>query len=290
MTADFPPTIGELLDRAITIVLRNAVPILLLAAMGAVPQFLLSIPDAPMRPGGTFSANAVAAALGKLLAAFVTWIVLGIGAPMATALFVDARVRREPMGLFPACRAASRRIVAGLFIFLRYLVPLAVVAVIWGASLTGVTSGKPQWILLGTIGLIVALVPYAQLGLAVDVAMVQCVLRWTDTSGKPFRGGIAALDFTSRNLLAALTVFAVGSVPYVAGVAAERVWHFPTIGVPMIAPVLGVGSGAITMTFAVLYARDMWKRDVAYGLANSALLEADAAVARAGETVSGGGP
>ncbi|HEY0614918.1 MAG TPA: hypothetical protein VGC96_09775 [Candidatus Elarobacter sp.] len=268
MTEPRPLTIGEIFDRAVTLVARNWRVVLLLSLVTAVPDTLmraLNRGHLPRGPGGT---------LVEMLAEVIVYSLTGAALVM---LFADAAAPREAVALLRRAAARYARAFWTMFVLeIGTMVVILLFAFVIGAGL-GIGSalaGLPGAISGSLIGAIPAVIFAPTLMVALIMAFPVAILedagpvRAFAIATRRARGGgwVRAVLLTGATMLVVILPFMAFEWTLGRLAAATGAWWLLTAEPALIA-VLGTGYGsALTTVVAIDYRNRREGADLAAAL------------------------
>jgi len=261
-------SIGELLDAAVTISVHNAPLLIALSAVWIVPDFFVSFlresastVALPRRdPGYDFAQSAL----------YLVVLVAGAVSQIATAVAVYDLVRGATPRLAAALATGVRTILPAIGVYLRYSLAFILFGGISVASIGGIGTHNPGYVVLGIVGVAAMVVPYALTDLATNLGVIHRGLVARNPEFRNFAGGIAAFSTEGRNVLAAITSLGLQWTGFLAVRLLARILPMPPIASTALEHCVEIVASVVVSTFLTLFYLDLRMRVTGSDLARAA--------------------
>jgi hypothetical protein len=231
-----PRSIGELLDRSVTISLHNVLPLGAIAACAVLAEFLISLglsdfvfpqlfPKVPW-----LDATDVAAILvvRDVIVTLVDDIVAAVGV-MASAVVIEDVLSGTQPDVRGALAEAFDGFGGAMLVFQRYLFPIALAVGIGRAGEIAIRSNNHLVIALGDLLMVLAVFGFSVIHVALFVAWVHVALRKSDLGGWQLEGGLFAVRPNAATALAALTFLGLTNAADVADWVSVHTHSMPIV-------------------------------------------------------------
>lgn len=209
-----PRSIGELLDRSVTMMVHNVLPLGAIAAGTVVANYLVNEAlfryVTPHLFPRAFWFHPNAFAIGFATRTFIVTIVDDIVATvgvMASAVVIEDVLSGVRPDLRDALEEAFAAFGRAMLVLVLFVIPLAVSSAIFGAGMIAVVSSNRIVNVLGFVALLCSFLCDILIQAALFAAWVHVALRKTDLGGWQLEGGLFALRPNITTALAVVTIF-----------------------------------------------------------------------------------